>query len=112
MIEQYSAPGSVAEATRVMHEGKVTVLAGGTDLMPQTESGKRQFETTLLNMPDQSFQCRRPVEGGEGAIGRGLFAHPVWSLHARLPSPMIGVEHRADLFQVDGLSFASADEEL
>ena len=50
MIEQYSAPGTVAEATRVMHEGKVTVLAGGTDLMPQTESGKRQFETTLLNI--------------------------------------------------------------
>jgi CO/xanthine dehydrogenase FAD-binding subunit len=48
MIEQYSAPGSIEEATRVMHEGKVTVLAGGTDLMPQTESGKRQFETTLL----------------------------------------------------------------
>lgn len=50
MIEQYSAPRSVEEATRVMHEGKVTVLAGGTDLMPQTESGKRHFETTLLNI--------------------------------------------------------------
>lgn len=50
MIEQYSAPQSVADATRLMHEGKVTVLAGGTDLMPQTESGKRHFENTLLNI--------------------------------------------------------------
>jgi CO/xanthine dehydrogenase FAD-binding subunit len=50
MIEQYSAPGSIEEATRVMHEGKVTVLAGGTDLMPQTQSGKHQFEPTLLNI--------------------------------------------------------------
>jgi CO/xanthine dehydrogenase FAD-binding subunit len=50
MIEQYSAPDSIEEAARVMHEGKVTVLAGGTDLMPQTESGTRQFATTLLNI--------------------------------------------------------------
>lgn len=50
MIEQYSAPTSIEEATRLMHGGKVTVLAGGTDLMPQTESGKRQFENTLLNI--------------------------------------------------------------
>jgi len=50
MIEQYAAPSTVEEATRAMHEGKVTVLAGGTDLMPQTESGKRQFANTLLNI--------------------------------------------------------------
>ena len=50
MIEQYAAPTSIEEVTRVMHDGKVTVLAGGTDLMPQTESGKRSFENTLLNI--------------------------------------------------------------
>lgn len=50
MIEQYSVPTSIEEATRLMHEGSVTVLAGGTDLMPQTESGKRRFEKTLLNI--------------------------------------------------------------
>ena len=50
MIEHYSAPTTLVEATRLMHEGKVTVLAGGTDLMPQTESGKRHFEATLLNI--------------------------------------------------------------
>lgn len=50
MIEQYSVPKTIEEATRLMHGGKVTILAGGTDLMPQTESGKRQFENTLLNI--------------------------------------------------------------
>jgi len=50
MIEQYTAPTSIEEAARVMHDGKVTVLAGGTDLMPQAESGKRRFESTLLNI--------------------------------------------------------------
>jgi CO/xanthine dehydrogenase FAD-binding subunit len=72
MIEQYSAPGTVAEATRVMHEGKVTVLAGGTDLMPQTESGKRQFETSLLNI------CRvdglREICAQDGRIRIGALA--------------------------------------
>lgn len=64
MIEEYSAPHSVADATRLMHESKVTVLAGGTDLMPQIESGKRHFENTLLNI--------RRIEGlGEISIQDG-----------------------------------------
>ncbi len=69
MIEQYSAPGSVAEATRVMHEGKVTVLAGGTDLMPQTASGKRQFETTLLNIRRVDGLHEISVQDGRVRIG-------------------------------------------
>jgi CO/xanthine dehydrogenase FAD-binding subunit len=64
MIEQYAAPTSIEEATRVMHDGNVTVLAGGTDLMPQTESGKRHFENTLLNI-------RRIEDLGEIAIQDG-----------------------------------------
>lgn len=65
MIEQYSVPTSIDEATRVMHDCNVTVLAGGTDLMPQTASGKRRFETTLLNI--------RRVDGMSGiAIDSGL----------------------------------------
>lgn len=65
MIEQYAAPTSIEEATRLMHVGKVTVLAGGTDLMPQTDSGKRRFEITLLNI--------RRVDGMSGiALDNGL----------------------------------------
>lgn len=50
MIEQYAAPRSIEEAARAMQAGDVTVLAGGTDLMPQTESGKCKFAGTLLNI--------------------------------------------------------------
>ncbi len=50
MIEQYAAPISIEEATRVMQESNATVLAGGTDLMLQTESGKQQFGSTLVNI--------------------------------------------------------------
>ncbi len=65
MIERYSTPTSIEEATRMMHDGNVTVLAGGTDLMPQTESGKRRFETTLVNI--------RRVDGmSDVAIDDGL----------------------------------------
>lgn len=69
MIEQYSAPGSVEEATRVMHEGKVTVLAGGTDLMPQSESGKREFGTTLLNIRRIESLHEIDIRDGQVRIG-------------------------------------------
>ena len=50
MIEQYTAPQSIEEAARVMQAGQVTILAGGTDLMPQSESGKLQLGSTLMNI--------------------------------------------------------------
>jgi CO/xanthine dehydrogenase FAD-binding subunit len=69
MIEQYSAPTSIEEATRLMHDGKATILAGGTDLMPQTESGKRQFENTLLNIRRIDGLSDISVQGGQVRIG-------------------------------------------
>jgi CO/xanthine dehydrogenase FAD-binding subunit len=69
MIEQYSAPTSIEEATRLMHDGKVTVLAGGTDLMPQTESGTRQFENTLLNIRRIEGLSEISVQDGRVRIG-------------------------------------------
>lgn len=50
MIEHYSVPHSIEEATRVLRNGNVTVLAGGTDLMPQAEADDRRFGATLLNI--------------------------------------------------------------
>ena len=69
MIEQYSAPTSIEEATRVMHEGNVTVLAGGTDLMPQTTSANRQFATTLLNIRRIAGMSEIRVQNGRVHIG-------------------------------------------
>lgn len=69
MIEQYSAPTSIEEATRVMHEGNVTVLAGGTDLMPQTTSANRQFATTLLNIRRIDGMSEIRIQDGRVRIG-------------------------------------------
>ena len=49
-IESYNAPDSIAEAAQLLQGGNATVVAGGTDLTPQTESGVRQFAATLVNI--------------------------------------------------------------
>ena len=49
-IEQYIRPGSLEEATEMLRAGNVTVLAGGTDLMPQTKAGRVKFQPVLMNV--------------------------------------------------------------
>jgi xanthine dehydrogenase FAD-binding subunit len=54
----YAAPRTLDEAAELLRAGNVTVLAGGTDLMPQTLSGKLKFKPVLMNI--------RRVEGLHG----------------------------------------------
>ena len=49
-IENYNVPTSIAEAAQLMQFGGVTIVAGGTDLTPQTEAGVREFADTLINI--------------------------------------------------------------
>ncbi len=49
-IETYRAPASLVEAVEILGAGNVTVLAGGTDLMPQTQGGRVQFQPVLMNV--------------------------------------------------------------
>jgi len=49
-IEKYCAPSSVEEAVKILAGGPVTVLAGGTDLTPQTENGRIAFAPALMNI--------------------------------------------------------------
>jgi CO/xanthine dehydrogenase FAD-binding subunit len=49
-IDEYWAPSSLPEALDHLRGGDVTVLAGGTDLMPQTNAGRVQFKRALLNI--------------------------------------------------------------
>jgi xanthine dehydrogenase FAD-binding subunit len=49
-IEQYVRPGSLEEATEILRAGNVTVLAGGTDVMPQTKAGRLRFQPVLMNV--------------------------------------------------------------
>jgi len=46
----YLAPRWLDEALQAMADGDATVFCGGTDLAPQTESGARQYQATLLNI--------------------------------------------------------------
>jgi CO/xanthine dehydrogenase FAD-binding subunit len=49
-IQEYFAPESLAEAVRLLRGGDATVLAGGTDLMPQTQAGRVKFGRSLVNI--------------------------------------------------------------
>lgn len=49
-IATYAAPRSLDEAFAVLRSGEVTILAGGTDLMAQTRTGKSGFMPTLMNI--------------------------------------------------------------
>lgn len=46
----YIAARTLDEATEVLRAGPATILAGGTDLMPQSKAGKVRFARTLLNI--------------------------------------------------------------
>jgi CO/xanthine dehydrogenase FAD-binding subunit len=49
-IDRYIAARSLDEALEVLAAGEATILAGGTDLMPQSRSGKLRFAATLMNI--------------------------------------------------------------
>ena len=49
-IEHYVAPSSLEQAAGYLHAGEVTILAGGTDLMPQSQGGRLKIKRTLMNI--------------------------------------------------------------
>src|SRR3972149_9950211 len=49
-IERYVAPETLEEAAGILSQGGATILAGGTDLMPQVHSGKLKFKPVLMNI--------------------------------------------------------------
>lgn len=49
-IEQYVAPTSLEQAVACLQGGEVTILAGGTDLMPQSQAGRVPLRRTLMNI--------------------------------------------------------------
>jgi CO/xanthine dehydrogenase FAD-binding subunit len=62
-ITTYLAPCRLDEALQAMADGDATVLCGGTDLAPQTESGARHYTAKLLNI--------RRIEGLRGIEAEG-----------------------------------------
>jgi xanthine dehydrogenase FAD-binding subunit len=49
-VEHYFAPKHLDEALEALRAGEATILAGGTDVMPQSESGKAPLRKTLVNI--------------------------------------------------------------
>ena len=49
-FERYVAPTTLEQAAEILRAGNVTVLAGGTDLMPQSRSGKLKLQPVLMNV--------------------------------------------------------------
>ncbi|HKM88627.1 MAG TPA: xanthine dehydrogenase family protein subunit M [Xanthobacteraceae bacterium] len=49
-FKTYAAPRSLAEAVALLRAGNVTVLAGGTDVMPQSRTGRARFQPVLMNI--------------------------------------------------------------
>ena len=50
VVQTYEAPRSLAEAVALLRAGNVTVVAGGTDLMPQSKTGRARFQPVLMNV--------------------------------------------------------------
>ena len=68
-IESYRAPKSLDEAAEILRGGNVTVLAGGTDLMPQTQVGRVSFQPVLMNIQRVPELKGIAEEGGVVRIG-------------------------------------------
>ena len=49
-VESYATPRTLAEAAELLRPGNVTILAGGTDLMPQSRTGRFRLQPVLMNI--------------------------------------------------------------
>lgn len=89
-IERYLAPTTLMEALAALGDGGgATVLAGGTDLMPQCHAGRVRPARTLLNIRRVSGLDAVEVEAGALRLGSlttigMLLAHPLVREHAPL----------------------------
>ena len=91
-VERYLAPTSLTQALAVLAEsGGATVLAGGTDLMPQSRAGRVKFARTLLNIRRVPGMDMVEVADGKLLLGAlvtisTLVDHPLVRDHAPLLS--------------------------
>jgi xanthine dehydrogenase FAD-binding subunit len=81
-IERYAAPETLEEAAAILAQGGVTILAGGTDLMPQSHAGRVQFQPVLMNIRRIGALGGIALEGGVIRIGAlatitDLLTHPI-----------------------------------
>ncbi len=97
-IQGYLAPASLAEALDALAAREVTLLAGGTDLMPQSQAGRVQFKPVLMNIRRIASLRGIAEAGGEVRIGAlttitDLLDSPL--IAARLPVLRQAADHFA-----------------
>ncbi|MDP1648512.1 MAG: xanthine dehydrogenase family protein subunit M [Rubrivivax sp.] len=89
-FEHYLAPASLAQALAALAaSGGATVLAGGTDLMPQLHAGRLRPAATLLNIRRVPGLDTVHAAGGTLCLGAlstvaTLLTHPLVRAHAPL----------------------------
>jgi xanthine dehydrogenase FAD-binding subunit len=72
-FQKYAAPRSLSEAAALLAAGQATILAGGTDLMPQARSGKLKVGALLVNI--QHVAELRGISEHAGALRIGSLTH-------------------------------------
>ena len=97
-IERYFAPKTLEEAAGILAKGGATILAGGTDLMPQMRSGRVKFEPVLMNIRRVAELGGIALAGGMIRIGAlatitDLLTHPI--VRERLPVLTEAADHFA-----------------
>src|SRR5215831_12102532 len=68
-VEEYWAPTSLSEALAHLRGGEATILAGGTDLMPQCHAGRVTLRRGLLNV--RRVAELRGIERVDGGVRIG-----------------------------------------
>ena len=97
-IERYFSPRTLEEAAGILSRGGVTILAGGTDLMPQSHAGRVKFEPVLMNIRRVGELGGIALAGGMIRIGAlatitDLLTHPI--VRERLPVLTEAADHFA-----------------
>ena len=68
-LKRYEVPDSLSEVTQIVTEGSVTLFAGGTDVLPQTRAGAREFQRALVNINRLAELRGISASGGTVRIG-------------------------------------------
>jgi xanthine dehydrogenase FAD-binding subunit len=85
-LKHYFAPTSLDQAVECLKGGDVTILAGGTDLTPQSQAGKIRFKQTLMNIRHVPELTGITLQGAEIRIGAlatitEIMEHPLVKEH-------------------------------
>lgn len=97
-LKHYFAPTSLDQAVECLKDGDVTILAGGTDLTPQSQAGRVKIRHTLMNIRHIPQLSGITLEGKEIRIGSlatitEIMEHPLIRQH--LPILVEACDHFA-----------------